>query len=119
MTPSDKPLTARQQQCLDFICRHIDQKGRPPTLREIGETMNVRSTNAVNDYLKALAKKGKIRRDRYDARGIAVVGESAADVRAERDRLRVIVERMRVQWPVTVAGIEDAVASELASPPTE
>ena len=56
-------LTKRQQQILDFIAVSIDDLGYPPTLREIGEHFGIRSTNGVNDHLKALEKKGYLRRD--------------------------------------------------------
>src|SRR5262245_50295335 len=51
-------LTGRQQQILDFISESLRRRGYPPTLREIGERMAIRSTNGVNDHLKALEKKG-------------------------------------------------------------
>ena len=57
-------LTPRQRQILDFITRRIDDQGYPPTIREIGEEMGIRSTNGVNDHLKALERKGFLRRDR-------------------------------------------------------
>ena len=50
-------LTDRQQQILDFIGESINARGFPPTLREIGEHFGIRSTNGVNDHLKALEKK--------------------------------------------------------------
>ena len=47
-------LTDRQKEVLDFIQESIGTRGYPPTLREIGERMGIRSTNGVNDHLKAL-----------------------------------------------------------------
>ncbi len=38
-------LTKRQEQTLDFIRSSIEDRGYPPTLREIGEHMGIRSTN--------------------------------------------------------------------------
>src|SRR3954470_2186016 len=58
-----EPLTDRQRQALDFIGRYISTRGFPPTLREIGEHMGIRSTNGVNDHLKALEKKGYLERE--------------------------------------------------------
>ena len=51
-------LTKRQQQTLEFIRKSIEERGYPPTLREIGESMGIRSTNGVNDHLRALERKG-------------------------------------------------------------
>ena len=56
---SEQPtLTARQTEVLDFIQRTIDDLGYPPTVREIGEHLGIRSTNGVADHLKALKRKG-------------------------------------------------------------
>jgi repressor LexA len=51
-------LTERQQQVYDFIQERIRAWGYPPTVREIGEHLGIRSTNGVADHLKALKKKG-------------------------------------------------------------
>jgi repressor LexA len=47
-------LTQRQQMVLDYIRQSITDRGYPPTLREIGARMGIRSTNGVNDHLRAL-----------------------------------------------------------------
>ena len=51
-------LTTRQQQVLDFIEDRINAWGYPPTIREIGEHLGIKSTNGVADHLKALKRKG-------------------------------------------------------------
>ena len=56
-------LTHRQQQALDFIASCLDEHGYPPTLREIGEHMGIKSTNGVNDHLRALERKGYLTRE--------------------------------------------------------
>ena len=63
-------LTDRQQQILDFISSSITERGYPPTLREIGEHFGIRSTNGVNDHLKALEKKGVLRREDLKSRAM-------------------------------------------------
>jgi repressor LexA len=63
-------LTDRQQQILDFISGSIAGRGFPPTLREIGEHFGIRSTNGVNDHLKALEKKGFLRREDLKSRAM-------------------------------------------------
>ena len=47
-------LTGRQREILHFIVRQTEERGFPPTIREIGEEMDIRSTNGVNDHLMAL-----------------------------------------------------------------
>ncbi len=51
-------LTARQAEVLDFIEQTIEELGYPPTVREIGQHLGIRSTNGVADHLKALKRKG-------------------------------------------------------------
>src|SRR5438445_13428397 len=63
-------LTQRQRDILDFISASIVERGFPPTLREIGEHFNIRSTNGVNDHLKALEKKGHLRREDLKSRAM-------------------------------------------------
>ncbi len=66
-------LTQRQREILDFISASIVERGFPPTLREIGEHFSIRSTNGVNDHLKALEKKGVLRREDLKSRAMRPV----------------------------------------------
>ena len=71
-------LTKRQEQTLDFIRKSIEERGYPPTLREIGEYMGIRSTNGVNDHLRALERKGYLRREDMKSRALKLVEDAAA-----------------------------------------
>jgi repressor LexA len=66
-------LTKRQAQTLDYIRQSIEERGYPPTLREIGEYMGIRSTNGVNDHLRALERKGYLTREDMKSRALRVV----------------------------------------------
>jgi repressor LexA len=68
-------LTERQREILTFISASIAERGYPPTLREIGEHFGIRSTNGVNDHLKALEKKGHLRREDLKSRAMRPVLE--------------------------------------------
>lgn len=63
-------LTQRQRQALQFITDCLSDRGYPPTLREIGEHMGIRSTNGVNDHLKALERKGYLIREELKSRAL-------------------------------------------------
>jgi repressor LexA len=67
-------LTARQQMVLDFIRQSIADRGYPPTLREIGARMGIRSTNGVNDHLRALERKGYLTREDMKSRALRPTG---------------------------------------------
>src|SRR4051794_1684443 len=63
-------LTDRQQQVLHYIRQSITDRGYPPTLREIGAHMGIRSTNGVNDHLRALERKGYLTREDMKSRAL-------------------------------------------------
>lgn len=63
-------LTDRQEMVLQFIQASIVERGYPPTLREIGNHMGIRSTNGVNDHLRALERKGYLTREDMKSRAL-------------------------------------------------
>jgi repressor LexA len=63
-------LTERQREILTFIVKETEARGFPPTIREIGEQMDIRSTNGVNDHLKALERKGYLNRGEQQSRSL-------------------------------------------------
>lgn len=63
-------LTDRQEQVLQYIRQSINERGYPPTLREIGAHMGIRSTNGVNDHLRALERKGYLTREDMKSRAL-------------------------------------------------
>jgi len=88
-------LTDRQQMVLDFIKESITSRGYPPTLREIGAKMGIKSTNGVNDHLRALERKGYLTREDMKSRALkptqfggagAPSGASANDTGIESSR---------------------------------
>jgi repressor LexA len=74
------PLTDRQRRILDFINASMDERGYPPTLREIGRHMGIRSTNGVNDHLVALERKGYLTRDELKSRALRSVSYDGAEL---------------------------------------
>lgn len=67
----DLPLTARQAEALAFIRANPRIYG--PTIREIAAAMGIASPNGVVGHLRALEKKGLIKRTAKVTRGIEVV----------------------------------------------
>ena len=76
-------LTERQQQVLHYIRQSINERGYPPTLREIGAHMGIRSTNGVNDHLRALERKGYLTREDMKSRALRPKDMSTANVRTD------------------------------------
>jgi repressor LexA len=73
-------LTQRQQMVLDFIRQSISDRGYPPTLREIGARMGIRSTNGVNDHLRALERKGYLTREDMKSRALRPTSLAAQEL---------------------------------------
>jgi repressor LexA len=67
-------LSERQQKMYEFINRFGRDKGRPPTIREIGAHVGISSTSVVNYNLNILVREGLIQREKEVSRGLRVVG---------------------------------------------
>jgi repressor LexA len=71
--PDFSQLTERQREIYDFIRDKIESRGYGPTVREIGQGFNIKSPNGVMCHLKALEKKGLIKREGFSARAIQLL----------------------------------------------
>jgi repressor LexA len=71
-------LSERQQRIYEFISKFTGEKGRPPTIREIGAKVGITSTSVVNYNLNILVREGLIQREKEVSRGLRVVGAAAA-----------------------------------------
>jgi repressor LexA len=69
-------LTKRQAEILSFIKTHIQYSGFPPTISEIQEQFSFKSPNAVQEHIKALVRKGQIRRNPNQWRGLELTVSS-------------------------------------------
>ena len=65
--------TEPQQRIYSFIRKYMQDEGRPPTNREIGQSVGIRSTGHVDHHLSALERKGLITRVRGKSRGIRLI----------------------------------------------
>ena len=104
-------LSERQRKILEFIKSFSLDSGYPPTIREIGEAVNISSTSVVNYNLNALQKEGHILRDRTVSRGIRLK-EGLSDLRAAVDLIHVpLLGRIAAGAPVPAP--EDAFTGEM------
>lgn len=93
---------------MDFISESISVRGYPPTLREIGERMGIRSTNGVNDHLKALEKKGYLQRQDLKSRALRVIDNPSVVAQPVGGRTTIgRVEAMRSADLLPVVGLRD------------
>jgi repressor LexA len=71
--PSKPTLTYRQKQILDYIKEKISQSGYPPSVREIGQAVGLRSSSTVYNHLLQLEQKGYLKKDPTKPRAIIPV----------------------------------------------
>lgn len=76
-------ITTKQEEILEFIKQQILQKGYPPSVRDIGEAVNLRSTSSVHAHLETLERNGYIRRDPAKSRTIEIVDDDFQLARRE------------------------------------
>lgn len=69
-------LSERQQEIYKYIQRFTGEKGRPPTIREIGSAVKISSTSVVNYNLNILEKAGLISREKEVSRGLRLTGQN-------------------------------------------
>jgi len=67
-------LTPRQQRIIEYIRRTVQDRGYPPTVREIGEAVGLTSSSSVHAQLSNLQRKGLLRKDPAKPRAIEVAG---------------------------------------------
>ncbi|MDN5317617.1 MAG: repressor LexA [Thermoanaerobacterium sp.] len=73
-------ISLKQQEIIEFIKSEINRKGYPPSVREIGKAVGLKSTSTVHGHLSRLEKKGYIRRDPTKPRAIEVLNNDIKDL---------------------------------------
>ncbi len=68
----DYGLTPRQRRVLEVIRDHVERRGYPPSMREIGDAVGLTSTSSVSHQLSSLERKGFLRRDPNRPRAVEV-----------------------------------------------
>ena len=105
-----KELTKKQQQVLDYILTEIHRRGYPPAIREIGKALNLSSSATVHSHIKALEKKGYLRRDPSKPRALEVLDYRDLDqpLPSSKTRSVPVVGRISAGSPLLAAdNIED------------
>lgn len=100
-------ITQKQQEILDYIKDEILKKGYPPTVREICETVNLKSTSSVHSHLETLEKNGYIRRDPTKPRAIEICDDSFQMVRTEMVSIPIVGNVAAGQPILAEENIED------------
>ncbi|WP_315081709.1 transcriptional repressor LexA [uncultured Clostridium sp.] len=96
----------RQKEIYEFLKLYIENKGYPPSVREICEAVSLRSTSTVHGHLKRLEKKGLIRRDPTKPRALEIVKNN----RDKKEMINIpIVGKITAGMPILATeNIEDS-----------
>ncbi len=100
-------ITPKQKEILDYIKDEILKKGYPPTVREICETVSLKSTSSVHSHLETLEKNGYIRRDPTKPRAIEICDDNFQMVRKEMVSLPIVGNVAAGQPILAEENIED------------
>lgn len=104
-----KELTKRQSEIFDFIKYVVQNKGYPPSVREIGEAVGLASSSTVHGHLSRLEEKGYIRRDPTKPRAIEIVNEELEDAIDIEETIQVpVIGKVTAGVPITaVENVEE------------
>ncbi len=101
-------LSPRQQAIIDFILSELHSKGYPPSVREIGKAVGLRSSSTVHGHLDYLEDRGYIRRDPTKPRAIEVLyGKPAPHLTKEMVQVPIVGQVTAGQPILAVENIED------------
>lgn len=73
---SQRKISQKQEEILEYIKSQILERGFPPAVREICEAVNLKSTSSVHSHLETLEKNGYIRRDPTKPRAIEILDDT-------------------------------------------
>lgn len=117
-----RDLTDRQEAIFNYLLEHIDERGYPPSIRDIMRHFGFKSPKAAADHLAALERKGFIRRTPELSRAIEVPARTAPAARARRARTVEVplVGRIAAGEPLlAVENIEDVLTLDANLLPAE
>ncbi len=100
-------ISAKQREILEVIKTEILNKGYPPTVRELCDACNLKSTSSVHSHLETLEKNGYIRRDPSKPRAIEIVDDNFNLIRREVVNVPVIGRVAAGQPLLAVQNIEE------------
>ena len=77
-------MTERQRAILEYLHEYVDEHGYPPTVREIGEAVGLRSPSTVHAHLAQLERAGALKRDPTKPRAIELADRRRPEQRGEQ-----------------------------------
>ncbi len=110
MASKKEQLSKRQRDILDFIWSYISHTSRPPTIREIGQEVQISSTSVVNYNLNKLKEKGYLQREAEVSRGLSLTPKARQLYTSVARAVQATAEALERTIRIPLVG--DIVASE-------
>jgi repressor LexA len=107
VTTVTRKLSDRQKNILKYIQAYVEERGYPPSIREIGDRVGISSTSVVDYNLRVLERDGYIRRDREVSRGLELVGTQRGGGKHSEPRVVRIPIVGRIAAGAPIEAIED------------
>jgi repressor LexA len=104
----------RRRKILEFIAQTVDERGYPPSVREIADAVGLASTSAVHHHLTALERDGYLERSERSSRALRLTEQGATEIAAEPRRTtpgRVTPFRMPVERDVLTLPVLGEIAA--------
>ncbi|HZE71931.1 MAG TPA: transcriptional repressor LexA [Pyrinomonadaceae bacterium] len=95
------PVSPRQKQVYEFICRFIEVNKQPPTIAEIGRQFKMSSSASVHSILSALEQEGLIKRIPNVSRGIEIIRQEPSGNEAELPLLGLVAAGQPIEAVLT------------------
>ena len=104
--------SVKKKEILEFVNRQVQEKGYPPSVREICKAVGFKSTSTVHAYLKSLEEEGLIVKDPSKTRALKVIDESSKNLEGYISNHEIenvpIIGRVAAGQPIlAVENIED------------
>lgn len=102
-------LTERQKEILDYISEYINEKGYPPSYREIGNQFEIKSTFGVKRHIDAFIKKGYLTSENNQSRSLSLVNSDKNNSTLNDNTVSIpLVGRVAAGYPILAEeNIED------------
>ena len=98
-----RKITKRQQQIYDFIKEYQQEKGYPPSVREMASAVGLSSPSTVHAHLSALEARGLLKRDATKPRALELFNEDGSSVSISRYRSLVASRLGFPFWPSRIS----------------
>ena len=94
-----REVSDKQNEIYEFLKTYTDNKGYPPSVREICEAVGLKSTSSVHGHLKRLESKGLIKRDPTKPRALEIIDHIA---RKEMVNIPIIGNNIKIKIHINV-----------------